>query len=123
MFEKASKLKIRFSSDRGLISVEDLWDLSLTELDKIAIALNNELKAAETESFIKKVATQSPVTQLMFDIVKRVIEVRLADLDKAEKAEVTRLKKQQIMSIIADKESDELKGTSLEDLQAMLNDL
>ncbi len=29
MFEEASKLKLRFETTRGLVAVEDLWDIPL----------------------------------------------------------------------------------------------
>lgn len=32
MFKQASKMKLRFATSKGNLSVEDLWDLSLTEL-------------------------------------------------------------------------------------------
>lgn len=44
MFEKASRIKLRYSTNRGVLSVEDLWDLSLEQLDPIAINLNKSLK-------------------------------------------------------------------------------
>ena len=44
MFEKAARLKLRFTSPSGVVSVEDLWDLSLTRLNKVAQHVNNELK-------------------------------------------------------------------------------
>ena len=44
MFEKASRIKLRYSTNRGVLSVEDLWDLSLEQLDPIAINLSKRLK-------------------------------------------------------------------------------
>lgn len=44
MFEKASRMKLRFNTQRGVLSVEDLWDLPLIQLDNIAIALNKKLQ-------------------------------------------------------------------------------
>jgi len=128
MFEKASRLKIRFASSKGQLSIEDLWDLPLfssrdTSLDDIAKALNRQLKAAEEESFVTKASISDEIIMLKFNIVKHIIAIRLEEIDVAEKAKATRAKKQQIMAIIANKESDALLNNSLEDLQKMLEEL
>lgn len=47
MFEKASRMKLRFNTQRGVLSVEDLWDLPLIQLDNIAIALNKKLQESK----------------------------------------------------------------------------
>ena len=64
MFEQASRLKLRFTTARGSLSVEDLWDLPLTSttgkpnLDDIAKSLNRELRATSEEtSFVEPNAT------------------------------------------------------------------
>ena len=53
MFEKASRMKLRFNTQRGVLSVEDLWDLPLIQLDNIAIALNKKLQESKTEASSK----------------------------------------------------------------------
>lgn len=47
MFEKASRIKLRYSTNRGVLSVEDLWDLSLEQLDPIAQDAELESKSYE----------------------------------------------------------------------------
>ena len=43
IFAKASKLRLRFNY-KGIITVEDLWDLSIDTLDKIYKYLHLELE-------------------------------------------------------------------------------
>lgn len=38
MFDKVTRLKLRFESNKGLLSVEQVWDLSLTALNEMAKA-------------------------------------------------------------------------------------
>lgn len=127
MFEKASRLKLRFDSLHGRITVEDLWDTPLKgagiNLNDIAKALHRATKEADEVSFVDDLPEPNEDLQLMFSIVKRVIEVRLAEQKAAEDAELTRQKKQQIMAIIQKKEVEDLEGKSIKDLQELINDL
>ena len=43
MFEMASQLKFRYPYKVGLITTEDLWDLTLTQLDTVYKALSKEM--------------------------------------------------------------------------------
>ena len=78
MFEKAARLKLRFSTDRGQLSVEDLWDLPLSgnglNLDKITMALSRQLKEESTESFVLKASRSTDMLQLRFDLAKHIID-------------------------------------------------
>ena len=132
MFEKASRLKLRFATAMGNLTTEDLWDVPLikatslqqTSLDSIAQGLSREVKnSAEEESFVVKKSKTDSVLELKFEIVKHVIEVKLEELEAADKAAVNKARKQQIMEIISGKEDDHLKGKSLASLRKMLDDI
>lgn len=129
MFEKASRLKLRFPSPKGALTVEDLWDLPLTgstgkaNLDDLARTLHQQFESQKIGSFVTKATPITAGTQLQFDIVLRVIEVRLAENEAAAQREAARAKKQQIMEIISRKETEALSGASLDDLRAMLSSL
>ena len=124
MFEKASRLKLRFDTSMGQLDVEDLWDLPLTStnranLDDIARGLSKQVKEAETESFVVKPAKANEATLIKFDIVKHIIEVRLAENEAAATARANKERKQQILAIIASKQNEQLAASSIEDLQKL----
>jgi hypothetical protein len=129
MFEKASRLKVRFDSPKGLLSIEDLWDIPLSSntgkvnLDAIAIDLHHQLKSGDDISFVNKENKSDAMIQLKFDIVKHIIEVRLVENEAAALARSNKEKKQQILSIIAQKENEQLAGSSLEDLKKLADSL
>lgn len=125
MFEKAIRLKLRFESRQGLISVEDLWDLPLTSaraanLDDIAKDLSRQLKEDEQESFVVKATKKNEELQLKFEVVKHVIEVRLAEIEAVKQAKESREKKERILAIIARKRDEKLEGATLEELEGMV---
>lgn len=130
IFEKASRQKIRFATDKGQLTTEDLWDLPLTSqtgkanLDDIAKGLFRVLKETAEVSFVTPVTSdENSLTKLKFDIVKHVIEQRILDRDAAAEREKNRQRKQLLQGIIAQKENDALLGSSLEDLKKMMDSL
>lgn len=109
MFEKASRIKLRYSTNRGVLSVEDLWDLSLEQLDPIAINLNKRLKESQTESFIKTRTKDTTELELKFNIVKHIIDVKLQE--------------QEERTVAAKKQDAELESKSYEELAKELEAL
>ena len=130
MFEKVSRLKLRFETPNGLLTVEDLWELPLTSragranLDDIAKDINRALKAtSEEESFVTKSTPKNEELQLALDVVKRVIEVKLAEAETAKTAADKRERKQKLLSLIAEKQDNQLSELSVEELQAQVEAL
>lgn len=122
-FEKATRLRLRFETSRGNLNVEDLWRLPLIELDKLAIALNKQLKESSEESFIKAKSKDNKLLELRFDIVKHIIETLLSEDEEKKKAADKRAKREQLLELIAKKKNQELEGKSLEELEAELTKL
>lgn len=122
-FEKATRLRLRFETSRGNLNVEDLWRLPLAELDKLAIALNKQLKESSEESFIKAKSKDNKLLELRFDIVKHIIETLLSEDEEKKKAADKRAKREQLLELIAKKKNQELEGKSLEELETELTKL
>ena len=122
IFEYATRNKIRFSF-RGLISVEDLWDLSLTNLDSIYKELNKQSKQSEEESLLNIKTQEDELLNVQIEIVKHIVSVKLAEKEAREKASAKKAQKQKIMSIIAAKQDAALQNSSIDDLKRMLDEL
>jgi hypothetical protein len=123
MFEKASRIKLRYSTNRGVLSVEDLWDLSLEQLDPIAINLNKRLKESQTESFIKIRTKDTTELELKFNIVKHIIDVKLQEQEERIVAAEKKAKRQKILDLMAKKQDAELESKSYEELAKELEAL
>lgn len=122
MFEYATRNKVRFPF-KGLISVEDLWDLTLTNLDSIYKTLNKQVKQSEEESLLNTKTTVDKELDVQIAIVKHIVAVKLAEQETREKASAKKAQKQKIMAIIASKQDEALQNSSVEDLQKMLDEL
>jgi hypothetical protein len=128
LFEEASRLKLRFETERGRISTEDLWDLPLSNehglsLDNLAKALNRKLKEESEESFVIPKSKESSILSLQFELVKHVIKVKIEERDAKKEALKKEAKKKRIREIIADKEDQTLKNLSEDELRKMLDEL
>ena len=129
MFEQASRAKLRFPSIKGALTVEDLWDLPLTSntgkanLDDVARSLGERLESTVTKSYVTKTEASDDNTKLAFNIVLRVIEVRLAENEAALKAKGNREKKQQLLEILERKQNAQLETLSAEEIRAMIEAL
>ena len=129
IFEQALRTKLRFSTPRGLVTTEDLWDLPLSSaagkpnLDDVARDLYKLLKDEEEVSFVQPATEKNTSAKLGFEVVKHVISVKLAEREVNRLAADKAAQKQKIMAIIAQKQDEALTGKSLEELTAMVDGL
>lgn len=122
IFEYATREALRFPY-KGSQSVEDLWQLSVRELDSIYKTLNKQVKQSEEESLLSTKTSVDTELEVQIAIVKHIVSVKLAEKEAAEKASAKKAQKQKIMSIIATKENEALQNSSIDDLKKMLDEL
>ena len=122
IFEYAVRNKIRFPF-KGMISAEDLWDLSLANLDSIYKTLNKQVKQSEEDSLLVTKTNVDTELEVQIAIVKHIVSVKLEEKEAREKAAAKNAQKQKIMAIIATKEDEALQNSSVDDLRKMLDEL
>lgn len=128
IFEQASRMKFRFPSPLGPLATEDLWQLPLTSatgkanLNDIGKALNKQVRDTGEENFVPVAGqTASDTTKIVaLDIVKRVIEVKLAENAAKASVEATKTQNQRILEILAQKQDHALTEKTEDELRAML---
>ena len=122
IFEYAVRNKVRFPF-KGMISVEDLWDLSLTNLDSIYKTLNKQIKQNDEESLLSTKTNIDTELEVQIEIIKHIVSVKLVEKEARESELARKEQKQKIMSIIAAKEDEALRNSSIDDLKNMLENL
>lgn len=120
MYKKALKMKLRFATTKGRLTVEDLFELRLTDLNNIAIALDKKLSETPRKSFISDIAPDTVKDELRFNIVKDIITTKLVARNAAQDAKAKTAERAQLNEILHRKKSQALENLSVEELEAKL---
>ena len=119
IFKYAAKKGLRFPF-RGMINTEDLFNLSMDDLNKVYQNLKKEQKDTSEESLMETDNPANAELEVKIQIVKEIFDDKKADQERAKKAAETKAKKQRILEILAKKKDDELLNMSEEELEAQL---
>ena len=122
LFIQAAQKKYRFPY-KGQITVEDLFDLNMEQLNTIFQSLNKEVKDADTVSLLEVKSDEDKDLENKIEIVKYVFNVKLAQKEAISKQKEIADEKQKIMAIIEDKENAALEDLTVEELKAKLDEL
>ena len=123
MYKEASKMKLRFATVKGNLSVEDLWDLSLTALDKMAVAIDEQISKNPKKSFIFETTPEDKVSKLKLDILKDIINTKLEEKAKKDSEKQKISERNKLLEILAKKEEASLENLSIEELKNKLAEL
>lgn len=122
VFEMATRLKFRFPF-RGMISVEDLWDLEIEQLDTVYKALNKDVQKSQEESLLSAPRVGDADLNAKIEIVKYIFQVKQDEEAERKAAADNAIKKRRIMEVLAKKQDNALENMSEEELLAALAEL
>ena len=128
MWIEALSKKLRFEY-KGQISIEDLFDLSLNELDEIYRKLKKELdeyKQYSEDSLLNKDDEKDETSeelQLKIDIVTAVFNHLKKQQEELQRKIALQNQRDKILGIIADKQDEELSNKSISELKELLDDM
>ena len=129
IFEQASKKKIRFSSNRGDLTAEQLWDMPLQsksgfDLDTIAKEVNRGIKESSEESFVTTKASSATTTlELQLEVLKHIIAVKIEAAAVAAKRTDNEARRAKLIEALENKQNSELNNMSTEDILKELEKL
>lgn len=119
MYKKASQIKLRFETPKGLLNVEQIWGLSASQLkDLILDAKSKLVKVEDFEdlSFLDLVSKENELDKLRFDILVDIYKTKQEAVNKQKEMQENKLYNAMIDEIIAEKQNESLKSLSVEEL-------
>ena len=123
LFILASRKKFRFAFVRGSVNSEDLWDLNLLDLDKIAVALDAEIQKAGGKTFIAKRTASTTELNQKLEIVKHVIQTKQDEADAAKDRREKEAKRATLTGLLERKQIEKLEGMTEEEIKKQLEAL
>lgn len=123
MYKQLIKDRTRFTTSKGNLSLEQLWDLSINELDTLAVSLQEAYdKSNNKKSFIQKKTTKDKNLKLQLDVVLDILLTKQEESEAAQKKAERKANNQKIMALIADKQDEALAKKSIKELTEMLEE-
>lgn len=119
-FKEATKQGLRIQTAKGSLSVEQLWTLSLTELDTLAVSLQEEHEKSGKKSFLTKTSAKDKTAKLKFDVVLEILNDKSDEAEAASNAKEIKAHNEKIYALIAAKDEKALEGKSKKELLSML---
>ena len=125
IFEVAARNKFRFPSNRGELTVENLFDLPLQsksgfDLDSVAKAINSELKQTAEESFVETASPLNTELAQKLDIVVYVIKAKQAANAERLAAVNRKAEIEKLQNLLSRKEDAAIEALSADEIKARI---
>ena len=117
MYKKASQIKLRFETSKGLLNVEQLWGLKEAQLKELILDAKSKLVKVEDFkdlSFLDSISKEDELDRLRFDILVDIYKTKQEAVNKQKELQENKLYNAMIDEIIAEKQNESLKSLSVE---------
>lgn len=124
IYKKALQENLRFETTKGLLTVEQLFDLSMTALGRVVRNLNKQRRKDNDDelSFLDETSTSDPTLELKFEIVKDIYQTKKQEREDLKNARSKKEHNDKILSLIAKKKEQDLENLPIEELEKQLLD-
>ena len=127
IFEKGTRLNLRFNTGKGFANIQDLWNLSLSKLRSMYQELTKDDKPGKLPDYMqedsKAKTKEERENELRAAIISRIYQIRKEEKDLAVDKAAKDAKIAQIRELIKEKKAEEMKNMSIEDLKKELESL
>lgn len=117
----ALKQNVRYSTSKGMLTTEQLFDISMADLSaaiKASHKLLGESSLGDDLAFLGSVTVSvaNQTEQLRFDVMKEIYQLRKSELEAVREAKEIKAHNEKIDTLIAQKQDQKLTEMSVEDL-------
>ena len=132
IFKKATRIKLRFQTSKGLLSVEQLWSLSQEELSGLITKVYSDIKKSGNSdsdelSFLKSNTKVDEKLQLAFDILKDVYTTIQSENEESAIGQITKAKnaerKEELTAALKEIRGEKTKKMTEEEILKELGEL
>lgn len=125
MYKQASQIGLRIQTNKGILSVEQLWQLNQTDLSNAIKSVKKVLKKTDDDelSFLEDDKVIDVENELRFNILKDVYITKQAELKALREASDIKKEEQRLLSLIKDKKESAEKELTIEQLEEKLANL
>lgn len=116
MYKEAIKSKFRFSTSKGVLTTEQLWDLSKKELDELVVSLSDEIEKSGKKSYLKEETPDNILVKNKFDVALDILKTKVdEDKQRSEALERKRFNAK-IDELVLKKQEIELESLPVDEL-------
>lgn len=120
MYKEALMTGMRVQTPKGNLSTEQLFSLNITELNDLAVALDEAYEKSKGKSFLETRTTKDKGIKLQFDIVLDILRTKLEASSEADRIKQAKENNAKILAIIEKKTGEALEEKSITELKKLL---
>jgi hypothetical protein len=120
MYKEALITGMRVQTPKGNLSTEQLFSLNVTELNDLAVALDEAYEKSKGKSFLETRTTKDKGIKLQFDIVLDILRTKLEASSEATRIKEAKENNAKILAIIEKKTGEAMEEKSIAELKKLL---